>query len=153
MAGCGSDPAPATRPHKTPAAAEVTRHVVDGDTFLGFPRLGGISGGVQKDPTEWVAASPFPLYVDMEKAVAEMRRQGFVGGALRVFKKAKGVGSSGSVAVQMRDHAGAKAEVERELAQAKALPCVSPGACKQKIERFTVSGLPGATGVDLKSTF
>src|SRR6478672_8441129 len=97
LAGCGSDPVPAAKPAKPPSAPEVTRHVVAGETFLGFPRLGGVSGSVQKDPTAWVAASPFPLYVDMDKAVAEMRRDGFVAGMLKIFKNDKGVGSAGSV--------------------------------------------------------
>src|SRR4051794_5835824 len=152
VGGCGSDPQPKSPPHKAPSTADVARHVVAGDTFLGFPRLGGVVGGVQQDPTAWVAASPFPLYADMEKAVADMRRQGFVAGTLKIFKKSEGVGSSGSIAVQMRDAAGARAELERQLAQAKAIPCPSPDECKQEIERFDVPGVPGATGIDLKST-
>jgi hypothetical protein len=152
VAGCGSDPEPASRRHKAPSTPDVVKHVVAGETFLGFPRLGGVSGGVQKDPTAWVAASPFPLYVDLETAVADMRRDGFVAGTLKIFKTTHGVGSSGSIAVQMRDATGAKAELERQLAQAKALPCPSPNECKQEIERFDVPGLSGATGIDLKST-
>jgi hypothetical protein len=154
LPGCGSDPVPAAKPGKPPSAPGVTRHVVAGETFLGFPRLGGVSGSVQKDPTTWVAASPFPLYVDMEKAVAGMRRDGFVAGTLKIFKNNKGVGSAGSIAVQMRDAVGAHAELNRQLAQARALPCVGPdpSGCKQEIERFEVPGLPGATGIDLKST-
>src|SRR3954453_2348464 len=132
-AGCGSDSKPASLPAKPPSTPGVAGHVVAGETFLGFPRLGGV-GGVHTDPTAWVAASPFPLYVDMQKAVADMRRDGFVAGTLKIFKKTKGVGSAGSVAVQMRDATGAKAELDRQVAQAKALPCPSPepGACKQE---------------------
>src|SRR4051794_39044328 len=115
-AGCGSDPEPASRAHKASSSADIARHVVAEDAFLGFPRLGGVPGGVQKDPTAWVAASPFPLYVDVEKAVADMRRQGFVGGVLKIFKNADGVGAAGSLAVQMRDAAGAKAELARQVA-------------------------------------
>src|SRR3954453_9754589 len=156
-AGCGSDSDPAKAPStqssstQAPSTPAVASHVVSGKTFLGFPRFDGASGAVQKDPTAWVGASPFPLYVDTEKAVAEMRRDGFVGAVLKLFKNDKGVGSAGSVAVQMRDAPGAKAEVARQVAQAKALPCPGP-TCKQKIERFNVPGVPGAIGIDLKTT-
>jgi hypothetical protein len=152
MGGCGSNSKTTSQPHKAPATPDVARHVVAGERFLGFPRLGGVGRGIQKDPAAWVAASPFPLYVDMERAIADMRKQGFVAGALKVFKNDEGLGSSGSIAVQMRDAAGAKAELERELAQAKAIPCPSPDKCRQEVESFNVPGVPGAAGVDLKST-
>ena len=151
-AGCGSDSGPQKPAHKSPSAPAVTRHVVAGETFLGFPRLGGVTGAVQKEPEAWVSASPFPFYADMDKAAAEMRRDGFVAGVFKIFKKADGVGSAGSIAVEMRNAAGAEAEIRRQLAQARALPCPSPDGCKQMIERFAVPGVPGAIGIDLKST-
>src|SRR4051794_41983468 len=101
FAGCGSDSdaakAPSTQSSSTqaPTTSAVASHVVAGETFLGFPRFDGASGAVQKDPTAWVAASPFPLYVDVEKAVTEMRRGGFVGAGPQPFQKDKGGGLAG----------------------------------------------------------
>jgi hypothetical protein len=99
----------------------------------------------------WVADSPFPLYLDQEKATAALRRGGFIAGIIKIFKATEGVRSAGNIVVQMSDDKGASDEVERQAAQAVALPC--PDVCTRRNDRFAVSGVPDARGVDLRSTF
>ena len=50
----------------------------------------------------------------------------------------------------MSDEKAASNEVERQAAQALALPC--PDLCRKHTERFAVPHVPDARGVDLRST-
>src|SRR4051794_36450103 len=130
---------------------DVRGRVVSSKTFLGFPLLAEAGNAVRTDPAVWVADSPFPLYLDPEKATGDLRGGKFVAGIIKIFKAMQGVGSAGNIVVQMSDEKAALNEVERQAAQAVALPC--PDLCRKHTERFAVPDVPGARGVDLRSTF
>jgi hypothetical protein len=145
LAGCGSDSdMDASNP-------DVRSRVVSAKTLLGFPLLSDAGDTVRTDPEVWVSDSPFPLYLNPEKAAADLGRGEFVAGIIKIFKATEGVGSAGNIVVQMSDDKGASEEVERQVAQAVALPC--PDECTKHTERFSVPGVPDARGVDLRSTF
>lgn len=119
--------------------------------MMSFPLLPEQGNVVLKSPGVWVADSPFPVYRDPQKALPGLRRDGFVAGIIKIYKATQGVGSAGNIVVQMRDDEGASRELERQVAQATALPC--PDQCTKQVERFSVQGIPGAQGIDLRSTF
>jgi hypothetical protein len=143
LSGCGSD--------RETSAPDVRPRVVAADRFLGFPLLAGIGNEVRTRPDAWVTASPFPLYVEPQRAVADLRSNAFVAGIIRIYKATQGAGSAGSVVVQMRDGSGAAKERKRQTAMAVAIPC--PEACTKATEEFDVRGIPGAAGFDVKNTF
>jgi hypothetical protein len=162
LAGCGGSdsstpdngakaPTPATSTAAAPAA-DVASHVVGTDRFLGFPKLAGFGGQVRTDATTFVSDAPF-LYGATDDPVAHLQKDGFVAGIIRIFKNTKGVGSSGSVAVEVRDERATAAEAERQLDAAAALPCPPDAKCTRKVERFAVPGVRGAKGVDLTTRF
>jgi hypothetical protein len=72
---------------------------------------------------------------------------------LKIFKPTQGVGSAGSVVVQMRDAEGAANELERQTASAAALPCPEAVRCSKDNGRFNIPAIPGAVGIDVKQTF
>jgi hypothetical protein len=157
LAGCGGSDsstqdtgARAPTPASTAAApaSDVASHVVGTDRFLGFPKLAGFADQVRTDPAAFVSDAPF-LYGAADDAVADLQEDGFVAGIIRIFKKAQGVGSSGSVAVEVRDERATAAQAERQLDSAAALPCPPGAKCTRKVERFAVPGVAGAKGVDL----
>jgi hypothetical protein len=145
VAGCGSDSDPEV------SGPDVRSRVVSTKTLLGFPLLSDAGNAVRTDPEVWVADSPFPLYLNPEKATADLRRGEFVAGIIKIFKATQGVGSAGNIVVQMGDEEGASDELQRQAAQAAALPC--PDECTKHTERFSVPGVPNARGIDLRSTF
>jgi hypothetical protein len=145
LAGCGSDS------DSNASNPDVRSRVVSTRTLLGFPLLTEVGNAVRTDPEVWVTDSPFPLYLNPEKATADLRRGEFIAGIVKIFKATQGVGSAGNVVVQMSDDKAASDEVERQAAQAVALPC--PDVCRKHSERFAVPGVPDARGVDLASTF
>jgi hypothetical protein len=162
LAGCGgsdsstqdtgaSAPTPATTTAAAPAS-DVASHVVRTARFLGFPKLAGFADQVRTDAAAFVSDAPF-LYGTTDDAVADLQKAGFVAGIIRIFKKERGVGSSGSVAVELRDAKATAAEAGRQLDSASALPCPPDAACTRKAERFAVPGLAGAKGVDLTTRF
>src|SRR3954447_20545627 len=161
LAGCGASgsssqdtgaraPTPATT--AAAPASDVASHVVGSDRFLGFPKLAGFAGQVRTDPGAFVSDAPF-LYSTTDDAVADLQKDGFVAGIIKIFKKTQEVGSSGSVAVELRDEKATAAEVERQLDSAAALPCPPDAKCTRKVERFAVPGVAGAKGVDLTTSF
>ena len=145
FAGCGTDA------DSQAADPDVRSRVIATNSLLGFPLLREAGNSVRTDPAVWIEDSPFPLYLDPEKAAADLRAGGFVAGIMKIFKAREGVGSAGNIVVQMSDEKGASAEVERQVAQAVALPC--PDACTKHITRFAVPDVPGARGIDLTSRF
>jgi hypothetical protein len=162
LAGCGGSdsstqhtgaraPTPATTTAAAPAS-DVASHVVGTDRFLGFPKLAGFGDRVRTDPAAFVSDAPF-LYSATDDAVADLQKERFVAGIIRIFKKQRGVGSSGSVAVELRDERATAAEAERQLDSAAALPCPPGAKCTRKVERFDVPGIAGAQGVDLTTRF
>ena len=161
LAGCGGSdsstrdtgaraPTPATT--AAAPASDVASHVVGTDRFLGFPKLAGFADQVRTDPAAFVSDAPF-LYSTTDDAVAGLQKDGFVAGIIRIFKKAQGVGSSGSAAVEVRDERATAAEAQRQLDSAAALPCPPDAKCTRKVERFAVPGVAGAKGVDLTTRF
>jgi hypothetical protein len=145
LAACGSDS------DTNASNPDVGRRVVSTKTLLGFPLLTDVGNAVRTDPEVWVTDSPFPLYLNPEKATADLRRGEFIAGIIKIFKATQGVGSAGNIVVQMSDDKAASDEVERQGAQAVALPC--PDVCRKHSDRFAVPGVPDARGVDLTSTF
>lgn len=144
-AGCASDP-PTSKP-------DVESRVAQTDALLGFPLLPGLDDQVTTDVEAWVSGNPFPLYLDPQKAIGDLRRDGFLAGIIKIFKATQGVGSAGNVVVQVRDAKGAANELERQAAFARALPCPEQVKCTKNSERFDVEGVPGDAGIDVKQTF
>jgi hypothetical protein len=162
LVGCGGSdsstqdtgtraPTPATTTAAAPAS-DVARHVVGTDRFLGFPTLAGFADQVRTDPAVFVSDAPF-LYSTADNAAADLQKDGFVAGIIKIFKKKQGVGSSGSVAVEVRDERATAAEAKRQLDSAAALPCPPDAKCTRKVERFAVPGVARAKGVDLTTRF
>ena len=106
---------------------------------------------VRTDPGELSADLP-GFYADPEKAVADLRRGGFVAGVGRTFKSEDGPDAATHVVVQMRDAQGATAEFEREIEWLRHQPCPPGLKCEQKTERFDVPRIPGATGLNTTLT-
>ncbi len=127
--------------------------MVQADSLLEFPLLTGLGNEVVTDPAGWVTGGPFPLYANAQKAIADLRSDGFVAGILKIFKATQGVGSAGNVVVEMRDADGAANELARQAASAAALSCPENVQCRKGSERFDVPGIPGAAGIDVKQTF
>jgi hypothetical protein len=148
-AGCGSDStshSPKANPKSRPAVAA---RVVQGERFFGFPAISGLA--VRTDPGELSADLP-GLYADPAKAVAELRRGGFIAGAGRTFKSDGGPDVASHVVVQMHEARGATAEFERQLDSLLHLPCPPGLECEQETERFDVPGIPGSAGVNTTLT-
>ena len=161
LAGCGGSGsssqdtgarAPTPAATATAPASDVASHVVGTDRFLGFPKLAGFADQVRTDPAAFVSDAPF-LYSTTDDAVADLQKDGFVAGIIKIFKKKQGVGSSGSVAVELRDEKATAAEAKRQLDSAAALPCPPDAKCTRNVERFAVPGVAGAKGVDLTTRF
>jgi hypothetical protein len=149
--GCGSgseSDSPQPKPKPTPQSA-VAGRVVHSDRFLGFPAVSEVA--VRTDPGELSADLP-GFYADPEKAVAELRRDGFVAGVGRTFKSEDGPDVATHVVVQMRDADGATAEFERQIDSLLHLPCPPGLECEQETERFGIPGIPGAAGVNTTQT-
>lgn len=162
LAGCGGSdsstqdtgartPTPATTTAPAPAS-DVASHLVGTERFLGFPKLAGFADQVRTDPSTFVSDAPF-LYGSTDDAAADLQKDGFVAGIIRIFKKEQGVGSSGSVAVELRDEGATAAEAKRQLDGAAALPCPPDVKCDRNVERFAVPGVGGAKGIDLTTRF
>jgi hypothetical protein len=147
--GCGSDAKPDSPQADPNPRPDVAPRVVHGDRFFGFRAISGPA--VRTDPGELSADLP-GFYADPEKAVADLRRDGFVAGVGRTFKSEDGPDAASHVVVQMRDAAGATAEFEREIDSLLHLPCPPDLKCKQDTERFDVPGIPGAAGVNTTQT-
>jgi hypothetical protein len=147
--GCGSgsssDP-PQARPRTPPAVAA---RVIDGDRFLGLPAIS--APAVRTDPGELNADLP-GFYADPEKAVADLRRDGYVAGVGRTFKSTDGPDAASQAVVQMRDARGATAEFERQVHSLLHQPCPPGLSCEQDTERFDVPGIPGAAGMSTTLT-
>lgn len=122
---------------------------VQGDRLFGFPAISELA--VRTDPSELSADSP-GLYAEPEKAIADLRRDGFVAGVGRTFKSEGGPDVASQVVVQMRDAKGATAEFERELDALLHQPCPPGLECEQSNERFDVPDIPGAAGVNTTLT-
>ena len=149
-AGCGSE-SPSGSPEENPKPRPaVAAHAVEGDRFLGLPAIS--TATVRTDPGE-LSADVFGLYADPEKAIADLRRDGFVAGIGKTFK-AEGAGPDGAshIVVQMRDAQGAAAELERQVEGLRKQPCPPDLECEQETRRFDVPGIPGAAGVNTKLT-
>jgi hypothetical protein len=154
--GCGSgseSDAPQATPRATPQAtpkprSEVAARVLQGERFFGIPAISGVA--VRTDPGELSAELP-GLYADPEKAVADLRKDGFVAGVGRTFKSGGPAGAS-HVVIQMRDAQGATAEFERQIDSVLHQPCPPGLECEQESERFDVPGIPGAAGLNTTLT-
>jgi hypothetical protein len=147
--GCGSDSesrSPQANPNPRPAVAA---RAVHGDRFFGFRAISGLT--VRTDPGELSADLP-GFYANPEKAVADLRIDGFVAGVGRNFKSEDGPDVATHVVVQTRDAQGAKAEFEREIDSLLHLPCPPDLKCEQETERFDIPRIPGAAGVNTTQT-
>src|SRR5215211_653304 len=147
LAGCGSEAKEPPRAAATPSADLATR-VVPGEKFLGFTLVRGFGEGVETDPVEF-AADNFGLYTDPPKAIAGLRRDGFVAGISKRFDAGSAVGAAASTTVQMRDAKGAAAEVKRQFDSATA-PCPDDPKCVTGTEHFEVPGVRGALGIEVR---
>jgi hypothetical protein len=147
--GCGSDSTSDSPQAEPKPQAAVAARLADGDRFFGFPAIS--EPDVRTDPGELSGDLP-GLYADPEKAVADLRRDGFIAGAGRTFKSEDGPDVASHIVVQMRDAPGATAEFERQIDSLLNLPCPPGLKCEQKTERFDVPGIPGAVGVNTTQT-
>jgi hypothetical protein len=148
-AGCGSDSKSDSSQPKAKPRPAVAARVVQGDRFFGFPATSELA--VRTDPGE-VSADVPGLYADPEKAVAELRRDGFIAGAGRNFKSDEGPDVASHVVVQMSEAKGASAEFDRQVDALLHLPCPPGLECEQKTEHFDVPGIPGSVGVNTTQT-
>jgi hypothetical protein len=150
--GCGGDSSSPSTSSSTPEpkiTPAVEPRAVRGDRFFGFPAISELA--VRTNPGELSADLP-GFYADPEKAVAALRRDGFVAGVGRTFKSQDGPDAASHAVIQMRDADGAKAEVKRELDSLLHLPCPPGLTCKQQTKRFAVPRVPGAAGVSTTQT-
>ena len=150
-AGCGSDDKQSTVRARAPKAkpkpsADLATRVVPGDEMVGFPVLAGVGNEVRTNPGAFVGDSP-GLYADEEKAIAGLRRDGFIAGITKHFQPGA-VGAADSTAVQMRAAHGAVSQAAAQLSSATA-PCAAAPKCVLGSRRFSVPGIPGASGIDV----
>ncbi len=143
--GCGSGSASDSPEAKLRPRSAVAARAVHGDRLFGYPAMSGLV--VRTDPGDLSADLP-GFYSDPAKAVAGLRSDGFVAGVGRNFKSATGPDIATHVVVQMRDAKGAAAEVEREIHSLLHLPCPPGLRCEQRTERFGISDIPGAAGMN-----
>src|SRR4051794_330115 len=80
--GCGSNSTSDSPQANAKPRPAVAARVVRGDSFFGFPAISGRE--VRTDPGE-LSADLEGFYADPEKAVADLRRDGFVAGVGRIF--------------------------------------------------------------------
>jgi hypothetical protein len=153
-AGCGSDDEQSTRRsasvrvEATPSPDLATRVVV-GDEFVGCRLVVADGNEVQTDPGRFSAAHP-GLYANPTDAVIALRRDGFVAGTGKHFeRRQRKWGVADSVAVQMGDAKGARAEAKRQFSSAFA-PCPGEPRCATGIQRFEVPRVPGAEAVEIR---
>ena len=152
-AGCGSDDERSTRSsasvrvEATPSP-DLASRVVEGDQLVGFRLIAADGNEVQTDPGRFSAGHP-GLYANPTEAVIALRREGFVAGTGKRFEPRQRKGSAASVAVQMGDANGAKAEAKRQFSSAFA-PCPGEPRCPTGIERFEVPRVPGAEAVEIR---
>jgi hypothetical protein len=149
VTGCGSASTSGSSKAKTNSAPAVAPLAVQGDRFFGFPAISALA--VRTSPGELSADLP-GFYADPEKAIADLRRDGFVAGVGRTFKSEAGPDAASHVVIQMRDAQGATAEFEREIDSLLHLPCPPGLKCEQQTERFDVPRIPGAAGVNTTQT-
>jgi len=129
--------------------ASVAARVAQGDRFFGLPAIS--EPAVRTDPGELSADLP-GFYGDPEKAVADLRRDGFVAGVGRTFKSEDGPDGASHVVIQMRDAQGAAAEFNRQIDSLLHQPCPPGLKCEQETERFDIPRIPGAAGVNTTLT-
>jgi hypothetical protein len=152
--GCGSDDEQSTRrPASVRAEAtpspDLASRVVEGDEFVGLRLVPADGNEVQTDPGGFSAAHP-GLYANAPDAVIALRRDGFVAGAGKHFEPPQRRWSmAASIAVQMGDAKGARAEAKRQFTSAFA-PCPGEPRCATGIERFEVPRVPGAEAVEIR---
>jgi hypothetical protein len=153
-AGCGSDDEQSTRKsasvrvEATPSP-DLASRVVEGDELVGFRLVAADGNEVQTDPGRFSAGHP-GLYANPPEAVIALRRDGFVAGTGKRFEPRQRKWSvAESIAVQMRDAKGARAEAKRQFRAAFA-PSPGEPKCATEIERFEVPRVPGADAVEIR---
>ena len=151
--GCGAADEPSTRkPASVRAEAtpspDLASRVVGGDQLVGCRLVVADGNEVQTDPGHFSAAHP-GLYVNPTDAISALRRDGFVAGTGKHFERRQPEGRAESIAVQMGDTKGARAEAKRQFSSAFA-PCPGEPRCPTGIERFEVPRVPGAKAVEIR---
>ena len=151
-AGCGlqdgsTRKSATVRAEATPSA-DLASRVVEGHELGGSRLLAADGNEVQTDPGRFSAGHP-RLYVNPSEAVVALRRDGFVAGTGKRSERRQRKGFAESIAVQMGDATGARAEAKRQFSSAFA-PRPGEPRCATGIERFEVPRVPGAEAVEIK---
>ena len=151
-AGCGLQDGStrnsvSVRAEATPSP-DLASRVVEGHELGGFRLVAADGNEVQTDPRRFSAGHP-RLYANLPEAVIALRHDGFVAGTAKRSELRQQKGLAESIAVQMGDAKGARAEAKRQFTSAFA-PRPGEARCATGIERFEVPRVPGAEAVEIK---